>query len=144
MSISYCDYFLFFFFKQKTAYEMRISDWSSDVCSSDLKPEIHRRVREVADILGIEHLLDRKPRELSGGQRQRVALGRAIVREPQVFLMDEPLSNLDAQLRAGMRAEILKLHKSLGVTSFSVTHDQVKAMTMVQCYVALRAGWIQT
>src|SRR3546814_17916149 len=90
---------------------MRISDWSSDVCSSDLKmrntpkPEIHRRVREVADILGIEHLLDRKPRELSGGQRQRVALGRAIVREPQVFLMVEPLSNLYAQLRAGMRAE---------------------------------------
>jgi multiple sugar transport system ATP-binding protein len=107
------------------------------------KSEIDRRVRQVAGILGIEHLLERKPRELSGGQRQRVALGRAIVREPQVFLMDEPLSNLDAKLRAGMRAEILKLHQRLGVTSFYVTHDQVEAMTMGQRIVVMRDGWIQ-
>ena len=107
------------------------------------RPEIDRRVREAAGILGIEALLGRKPRELSGGQRQRVALGRAIVREPQVFLMDEPLSNLDAKLRAGMRAEILKLHQRLGVTAFYVTHDQVEAMTMGQRIVVMRDGWIQ-
>ena len=107
------------------------------------KPEIQRRVREAAEILGIDHLLERKPRELSGGQRQRVALGRAIVREPQVFLMDEPLSNLDAKLRAGMRAEILKLHQRLGVTAFYVTHDQVEAMTMGQRIVVMKDGWIQ-
>ncbi|HEX7386067.1 MAG TPA: sn-glycerol-3-phosphate ABC transporter ATP-binding protein UgpC [Castellaniella sp.] len=107
------------------------------------KSEILRRVRDAASILDIEPLLERKPRELSGGQRQRVALGRAIVREPQVFLMDEPLSNLDAQLRAGMRAEILKLHQRLGVTAFYVTHDQVEAMTMGQRIVVMREGWIQ-
>lgn len=94
------------------------------------KDEINQRVSEAAKILGIEHLLKRKPRQLSGGQRQRVALGRAIVRHPSVFLMDEPLSNLDAHLRAEMRAEILKLHRRLGATFIFVTHDQVEALTM--------------
>ena len=94
------------------------------------KPEIERRVKETAGILGLEKLLDRKPRELSGGQRQRVALGRAIVREPAVFLMDEPLSNLDAKLRVETRANIARLHQRLGTTTVYVTHDQVEAMTM--------------
>jgi multiple sugar transport system ATP-binding protein len=94
------------------------------------KDEIERRVNEAAAMLSCENLLDRKPRELSGGQRQRVALGRAIVREPQVFLMDEPLSNLDAKLRVQTRAEIARLHQRLGVTTVYVTHDQVEAMTM--------------
>jgi len=94
------------------------------------KSEIDKRVKEAADILGIGHLLDRKPRQLSGGQRQRVALGRAIVREPQVFLMDEPLSNLDAKLRVQTRTEISKLHKRLQATFIYVTHDQTEAMTM--------------
>ncbi len=94
------------------------------------KDEIDRRVREVAEMLGLTELLNRKPRELSGGQRQRVALGRAIVRKPQVFLMDEPLSNLDAKLRVKMRAELKKLQRQLGVTTIYVTHDQVEAMTM--------------
>lgn len=107
------------------------------------KAEIDTKVREAADILGIGHLLQRKPRELSGGQRQRVALGRAIVRHPQVFLMDEPLSNLDAKLRVGMRAEIAKLHRRLEVTAFYVTHDQVEALTMGQRIVVMRDGEIQ-
>jgi multiple sugar transport system ATP-binding protein len=94
------------------------------------KSEIDRRVREAANILGIEQLLDRKPGQLSGGQRQRVAIGRAIVREPNVFLMDEPLSNLDAKLRVQARAEISKLHQRLETTFIYVTHDQVEAMTM--------------
>ena len=94
------------------------------------KAEIDRRVREAAKILGIEQLLNRKPAALSGGQRQRVALGRAIVREPKVFLMDEPLSNLDAKLRVQMRTEITKLHKRLQTTFIYVTHDQTEAMTM--------------
>ncbi len=94
------------------------------------KSEIERRVKEAADILGLDILLDRKPKALSGGQRQRVAVGRAIVREPHVFLMDEPLSNLDAKLRVSARAEITKLHKRLGTTFIYVTHDQVEAMTM--------------
>ncbi|USH00765.1 ABC transporter ATP-binding protein [Thermococcus argininiproducens] len=94
------------------------------------KQEIDERVREVAEMLGLTELLKRKPRELSGGQRQRVALGRAIVRRPQVFLMDEPLSNLDAKLRVRMRAELKKLQRQLGVTTIYVTHDQVEAMTM--------------
>src|SRR5439155_7721479 len=94
------------------------------------KGEIDRRVREAADILGIGSLLARKPKQLSGGQRQRVALGRAIVREPQVFLMDEPLSNLDAHLRVQTRAEISKLHQRLQTTVIYVTHDQTEAMTM--------------
>ncbi len=107
------------------------------------KPEIDRRVREAAAILQIEHLLERRPRELSGGQRQRVALGRAIVREPKVFLMDEPLSNLDAKLRVEMRASITKLHQRLGVTTVYVTHDQVEAMTMGTRIVVMKDGFIQ-
>jgi multiple sugar transport system ATP-binding protein len=107
------------------------------------KDEIERRVKEAADILQIGHLLDRRPRELSGGQRQRVALGRAIVREPKVFLMDEPLSNLDAKLRVEMRASIQKLHRRLGVTTIYVTHDQVEAMTMGTRIVVMKDGLIQ-
>ena len=107
------------------------------------KQDISRRVNEAANILQIEHLLQRRPRELSGGQRQRVALGRAIVREPKVFLMDEPLSNLDAKLRVEMRASISKLHKRLGVTTVYVTHDQVEAMTMGTRIVVMKDGLIQ-
>lgn len=105
--------------------------------------EIDRRVHEAARILGIEQLLDRKPKQLSGGQRQRVALGRAIVREPAVFLLDEPLSNLDAKLRVQTRAEISKLHNRLGTTFIYVTHDQVEAMTMGSRIAVLRDGILQ-
>jgi multiple sugar transport system ATP-binding protein len=105
--------------------------------------EIERRVVEAARILGVDHLLDRRPRALSGGQRQRVALGRAIVREPQAFLMDEPLSNLDAKLRVHTRAEISALHKRLGVTTIYVTHDQIEAMTMADRIVIMKDGAIQ-
>ena len=107
------------------------------------KDEIERRVNEAAKILDIEHLLDRKPKALSGGQRQRVALGRAIVRDPKVFLMDEPLSNLDAKLRVQMRTEINKLHKKLQTTFIYVTHDQTKAMTMGTRIVVMKDGIIQ-
>ncbi|MBO6140229.1 MAG: sn-glycerol-3-phosphate ABC transporter ATP-binding protein UgpC [Ruminococcus sp.] len=107
------------------------------------KDEIARKVEEAARILDIAHLLDRKPKALSGGQRQRVALGRAIVREPQVFLLDEPLSNLDAKLRAQMRTEISKLHKRLGTTFIYVTHDQTEAMTMGDRIVVMKDGYIQ-
>jgi multiple sugar transport system ATP-binding protein len=107
------------------------------------KADIDARVRDAAKILDIEHLLDRKPKALSGGQRQRVALGRAIVREPQVFLMDEPLSNLDAKLRVQMRAEIAKLHKRLETTMIYVTHDQTEAMTMGERIVVMESGVIQ-
>ncbi|MBE9918429.1 sn-glycerol-3-phosphate ABC transporter ATP-binding protein UgpC [Paenibacillus donghaensis] len=107
------------------------------------KDEIDKRVREAAKILDIEHLLDRKPKALSGGQRQRVALGRAIVRDPQVFLMDEPLSNLDAKLRGQMRAEITKLVKRLETTCIYVTHDQTEAMTMGDRIVVMHDGIIQ-
>ncbi|MFZ5626765.1 MAG: ABC transporter ATP-binding protein [Bacillota bacterium] len=107
------------------------------------KDEIDRRVREVAKILQIEHLLDRKPKALSGGQRQRVAMGRAIVREPAVFLMDEPLSNLDAKLRVQMRAEITRLHQRLKTTTIYVTHDQTEAMTMGDRIVVMKDGVIQ-
>lgn len=107
------------------------------------KEEINRRVKEAAQILGIENLLDRKPKQLSGGQRQRVALGRAIVREPKVFLMDEPLSNLDAKLRVQMRAELSKLHDRLQTTVIYVTHDQTEAMTMGDRIVVLKDGIIQ-
>jgi len=107
------------------------------------KDEIDRRVQEAAKILDIAHLLDRKPKALSGGQRQRVALGRAIVRDPQVFLMDEPLSNLDAKLRGHMRAEITKLAKRLETTVIYVTHDQVEAMTMGDRIVVMKDGFIQ-
>ncbi len=107
------------------------------------KDEISRKVEEAARILDISHLLDRKPKALSGGQRQRVALGRAIVREPQVFLLDEPLSNLDAKLRAQMRTEISKLHQKLGTTFIYVTHDQTEAMTMGDRIVVMKDGFIQ-
>ena len=107
------------------------------------KAEIERRVREAAKILDIEHLLNRKPKALSGGQRQRVALGRAIVREPKVFLMDEPLSNLDAKLRVQMRTEITKLHQRLQTTFIYVTHDQTEAMTMGSRIVVMKDGFIQ-
>jgi multiple sugar transport system ATP-binding protein len=105
--------------------------------------EITKRVHEVADILGIRDYLKRKPRQLSGGQRQRVALGRAIVRHPQVFLFDEPLSNLDAKLRVQMRVELKKLHERFGTTAIYVTHDQVEAMTLGDRVVVMRDGWIQ-
>src|ERR1700752_1902876 len=107
------------------------------------REKIESRVREAASILGIERLLDRKPKELSGGERQRVALGRAIVREPQVFLMDEPLSNIDAKLRVEMRAEIIKLQRRLGVTTFYVTHDQVEALSMGDRIVVMSHGLVQ-
>lgn len=107
------------------------------------KAEIDKRVREAAKILHIEHLLDRKPKALSGGQRQRVALGRAIVRDPAVFLFDEPLSNLDAKLRTQMRTEISLLHKKLGTTFIYVTHDQTEAMTMGDRIVVMDSGVIQ-
>ena len=107
------------------------------------RAEIERRVAEVAGILGLERLLKRKPKELSGGQRQRVALGRAIAREPAVFLMDEPLSNLDAKLRVQTRAELGKLHQRLGKTTVYVTHDQVEAMTMGDRIAVLRDGLLQ-
>ncbi|GGL71221.1 glycerol-3-phosphate ABC transporter ATP-binding protein [Deinococcus aerolatus] len=106
------------------------------------KEEIERRVRDAAKILQIEHLLGRKPKELSGGQRQRVAMGRAIVREPAVFLMDEPLSNLDAKLRVEMRSQINQLHRRLGATIVYVTHDQVEAMTLGNRIVVMRDGLI--
>ena len=107
------------------------------------KKEIDKRTREVAKILDIEYLLNRKPKELSGGQRQRVALGRAMVREPSVFLLDEPLSNLDAKLRAEMRGEITKLNRRLGITFVYVTHDQIEAMTMGDKIVVMKDGYIQ-
>ena len=107
------------------------------------KEEIKRRVEEAARILDITHLLDRKPKALSGGQKQRVALGRAIVREPKVFLLDEPLSNLDAKLRATMRTELTKLHHKLQTTFIYVTHDQVEAMTMATRIVVMKDGIIQ-
>src|SRR5574344_1808122 len=107
------------------------------------KDEIDKRVREAAKILEIEHLLDRKPKALSGGQRQRVALGRAMVRNPAVFLLDEPLSNLDAKLRTSMRTEIIKLHKKLATTFIYVTHDQTEAMTMGDRIVVMKDGIIQ-
>jgi len=107
------------------------------------KSEISRRVDEAARILSIERFLDRKPKALSGGQRQRVALGRAIVREPKAFLMDEPLSNLDAKLRVQMRTEIAKLHNRIGVTTIYVTHDQTEAMTMADRIVVLKDGMVQ-
>src|SRR6201986_1303443 len=107
------------------------------------KPEIEKRVKEAADILGIQELLKRKPRQLSGGQRQRVALGRAIVRHPRVFLFDEPLSNLDAKLRVQMRVELKKLHERLGTTAIYVTHDQVEAMTLGAGVVVMRDGRVQ-
>jgi multiple sugar transport system ATP-binding protein len=107
------------------------------------KAEIQKRVQEAAEILGIQELLKRKPRQLSGGQRQRVAVGRAIVRHPQVFLFDEPLSNLDAKLRVQMRVELKRLHDRLETTAIYVTHDQVEAMTLGDRVVVMKDGWIQ-
>jgi multiple sugar transport system ATP-binding protein len=106
------------------------------------KDEIARRVEEVAALLGLEEMLDRRPAQLSGGQRQRVAMGRAIVRQPQAFLLDEPLSNLDAKLRVGMRASLAQLHQRLGVTTVYVTHDQTEAMTLGQRVAVMRDGRI--
>ena len=111
--------------------------------SRERRSQIDKRVREVAELIGIEQLLARKPAQLSGGQRQRVALGRAIVREPQVFLMDEPLSNLDAKLRVQTRAELIKLHRRLGITTIYVTHDQVEAMTMGDRIAVMKDGVLQ-
>ena len=105
--------------------------------------EIKRRVDKAAKILELSQLLDRKPRQLSGGQRQRVAMGRAIVRQPQVFLFDEPLSNLDAKLRGQTRLEIQKLHAELGITSLFVTHDQVEAMTLAQRMIVMNGGYVE-
>ena len=107
------------------------------------KDEIQKRVQDTAEILGIESLLERKPRQLSGGQRQRVAVGRAIVRHPQVFLFDEPLSNLDAALRVQMRVELKRLHERLETTAIYVTHDQVEAMTLGDRVVVMKDGWVQ-
>ncbi|MFL6006935.1 MAG: ABC transporter ATP-binding protein, partial [Gaiellaceae bacterium] len=107
------------------------------------KAEIRRRVDEVAELLGLGELLERRPAALSGGQRQRVAMGRAIVREPRAFLMDEPLSNLDAKLRVDMRASLAQLHERLGVTTVYVTHDQVEAMTMGTRIAVMRKGVLQ-
>ena len=107
------------------------------------KDEIERRVQKAAGILELGGLLERKPRQLSGGQRQRVAMGRAIVRQPQVFLFDEPLSNLDAKLRAQTRLEIQKLHRELGITSLFVTHDQVEAMTLAQRMIVMNGGHME-
>ena len=121
------------------------------MCSSDLglkiagldKNAIRERVQKVAQWLELTHLPDRNPRQLSGGQRQRVAMGRAMVRQPQVFLFDEPLSNLDAKLRAQTRLEIRRLHQELGVTSLYVTHDQVEAMTLGQRMMVMNAGRVE-
>ena len=121
--------------KQNLAYGLKLKKLP--------KAEWRRRVDEVAKTLGLEELLDRKPSALSGGQRQRVAMGRAIVREPKAFLMDEPLSNLDAKLRVSMRAELAKLHERLRVTTVYVTHDQVEAMTLGQRVAVLRDGLLQ-
>src|SRR5262245_42670177 len=107
------------------------------------KSEIQTRIKRAAEILGIGELLQRKPRQLSGGQRQRVALGRAIVRDPKVFLFDEPLSNLDAKLRVQMRVELKRLHERLAVTSIYVTHDQVEAMTLGDRVVVMKDGVVQ-
>src|SRR5438552_7514759 len=108
-----------------------------------VKKEIRTRVTQTADMLNLGGLLERKPKQLSGGQRQRVALGRAIVREPKVFLMDEPLSNLDAKLRVQTRAELIKLHRRLGITTVYVTHDQVEAMTMGDRIAVMNIGQVQ-
>jgi multiple sugar transport system ATP-binding protein len=114
------------------AFGLKLRDYPKD--------QIDERVKNAAEILGITNLLERKPRQLSGGQRQRVALGRAIVRDPQVFLLDEPLSNLDAKLRVQTRAEITKLHKRLETTFIYVTHDQVEAMTMASRIAVMNHG----
>ncbi|MBR1686738.1 MAG: ATP-binding cassette domain-containing protein, partial [Clostridia bacterium] len=120
---------------ENMAFSLRIRKMSNE--------EVHKRVCEAAEILGITEYLGRKPKQLSGGQRQRVAIGRAIVREPQVFLMDEPLSNLDAKLRNQMRAEIILLRKRIDTTFIYVTHDQTEAMTLGDRIVVMKDGYIQ-
>lgn len=117
--------------------------WPLNTKRAFSKQEIDSRVQDAAKLLGLENLLQRKPKQLSGGQRQRVALGRAIVREPKVFLMDEPLSNLDAKLRVQTRAELIKLHRRLGITTVYVTHDQVEAMTMGDRIAVMNHGLMQ-
>ncbi len=121
-------------------FAWQVSHWAE---AQKIKADIDERIRNAAETLGIANLLDRKPKALSGGQRQRVALGRAIVREPQVFLMDEPLSNLDAKLRVQTRADLIKLHRKLGITTIYVTHDQVEAMTMGQRIAVMKDGVMQ-
>ena len=121
--------------RQNMSYSLRLAKTPKD--------EINQRVEQAAGILGLQDLLDRQPRQLSGGQRQRVAMGRAIVREPEVFLFDEPLSNLDAALRVQMRSEIKALHQRLGTTIIYVTHDQVEAMTMADKIVVMRDGVVE-
>jgi multiple sugar transport system ATP-binding protein len=121
--------------RQNLAYGLKMRKTS--------KSEIAKRVDDVAKMLGLEDLLGRRPAQLSGGQRQRVAMGRAIVREPQAFLMDEPLSNLDAKLRVGMRAELARLHERLGTTTVYVTHDQIEAMTLGERVAVMRDGRLQ-
>jgi multiple sugar transport system ATP-binding protein len=121
--------------RQNLGYSLRVSKVPKD--------EREQRVREVARLLGLEELLDRRPRQLSGGQQQRVAMGRAIIRKPAAFLMDEPLSNLDAKLRVGMRTSLQELHERLGTTTIYVTHDQVEAMTLGHRVAVMKDGWIQ-
>lgn len=120
---------------ENIAFGLRVRKMSNE--------EIHERVVQASEILGIKEYLDKKPKEMSGGQRQRVSLGRAIVRDPKVMLLDEPLSNLDAKLRTQMRAEILKLHAKLNTTFIYVTHDQVEAMTMGTRIVVMKSGFVQ-
>ena len=126
--------------RELKSFFWQIANWSK---SRTIKTDIDNRVKEVARMLDIEKYLQRKPKELSGGQRQRVALARAIVRKPKVFLMDEPLSNLDAKLRVQTRAELIRLHRTLGITTVYVTHDQVEAMTMGQRMAIMKDGVLQ-
>ena len=126
--------------RELKSFFWQIANWSK---AKTVKADIDNRVHEVARMLDIEKYLQRKPKELSGGQRQRVALARAIVRKPKVFLMDEPLSNLDAKLRVQTRAELIRLHRTLGITTVYVTHDQVEAMTMGQRMAIMRDGVLQ-
>jgi multiple sugar transport system ATP-binding protein len=126
--------------RELKGFVWQLSHWGE---AKKIKADIDTRVREVAGMLDIEKYLQRRPKELSGGQRQRVALARAIVRKPKVFLMDEPLSNLDAKLRVQTRAELIRLHRSLGITTIYVTHDQVEAMTMGQRMAIMKDGVLQ-
>ena len=126
--------------RELKSFFWQLANWSK---AKGIKSDIDGRVREVARMLDIEKYLQRKPKELSGGQRQRVALARAIVRKPKVFLMDEPLSNLDAKLRVQTRAELIRLHRTLGITTVYVTHDQVEAMTMGQRMAIMKDGVLQ-
>jgi len=125
--------------RENLSFPLRVAKGTARYNRSDIENE----VRRVAEFLGLERLLDRRPQELSGGQRQRVALGRALIRKPRLFLLDEPLSNLDAQLRASMRAELRRLHEELHITTMYVTHDQTEAMTMGDRVAALNHGCIQ-